>query len=80
MSLLHIGIKGIQFSSREGSFIVLFFKEYFEYNYSETWNFKNIDKGFITVHDSFKKLEEYHDRQRHFLKHVKDLDTKPRPF
>ena len=77
---MHIGIKGIQFSSKEDSFIVFFFKEYFGYNYSKTWNFKNIDKGFITLHDSFKKLKEYSDRQRHFLKHMKDLDTKPWPF
>lgn len=32
------------------------------------------------VHDLFKKLKEYNDRHRHFLKHMKDLGAKPQPF
>lgn len=56
-----IGIKGMCLSRRDSkvSLSVFFLlRECFGYKYSKTWNFNNTNKGFITVHNSFKKLSD----------------------
>lgn len=40
-------------------------REFCGSKYSKTWNFKSTNKGFITVHNSFKKLSEHNDRHSH---------------
>lgn len=73
-----IGIKGMCLSRRDSKvslfvFLLLLLRECFGYKYSKTWNFNNTNKGFITVHNSFKKLSGHNDRHSH----TKGLDKKP---